>query len=195
MKAIATAILLFSCASGLAVAQTVATAPAAPATSAASVPAADRPTDDSIRQLLQIQKAQSILQRVAQQVDGSFTAMLNQQLQDKTLSDEDRQRIEAARERLKVLTGKVLTWENMEPMYLKIYGDSFSQSEIDSMIAFYSSPAGQAVVAKLPLVAQNTMAAMQQQMKSLMPQAQQIAKDTATEINSQHGKKAKPPAG
>ena len=63
------------------------------------------------------------------------------------------------------------------------------------MIAFYSSPAGQAVVAKLPLVAQNTMAAMQQQMKSLMPQAQQIAKDTATEINSQHGKKAKPPAG
>ena len=195
MKAIATAILLFSCASGLAVAQTAATAPAAPATSAASTPAADRPTDDSIRQLLQIQKAQSVLQQVARQVDGSFTAMLNQQLQDKTLSDEDRQRIEAARERLKVLTGKMLAWENMEPMYLKIYGDSFSQSEIDSMIAFYSSPAGQAVVAKLPLVAQNTMAAMQQQMKSLMPQAQQIAKDTATEINTQHNKKPKPSAG
>ena len=195
MKVIATAILALSCVSGLAIAQSPATAPAAPAASTATVPAADRPTDDSIRQLLQIQKAQSVMQQVARQVDASFTAMLSQQLQDKTLSDEDRQRIEAARDRLKTLTGKVLTWENMEPMYLKIYADSFSQSEIDSMIAFYSSPAGQAVVAKLPLVAQNTMAAMQQQMRSLMPQAQQIAKDTATEINAKHEKKAKPAAG
>jgi hypothetical protein len=192
MKVIATAILALSCVSGLAVAQTA--TPTSEAT-AATVPAADRPTDDSIRQLLQIQKAQSILQQVSRQMDGSFTAMLNQQLQDKTLSDEDRQRIEAARARLKELTGKVLTWENMEPMYLKIYGDTFSQSEIDSMIAFYSSPAGQAIVAKLPLVAQNTMAAMQQQMKSLMPQAQQIARDTASEINARHEKKAKPAAG
>jgi uncharacterized protein len=194
MKVIATAILVLSCASGLAIAQTTPATPAAAAATAA-VPAADRPTDDSIRQLLQIQKAQSVLQQVARQVDGSFTAMLNQQLQDKTLSDEDRQRIEAARARLQALTGKILTWENMEPMYLKIYGDSFSQSEIDSMIAFYSSPAGQAVVAKLPLVAQNTMAAMQKQMKELMPQAQQIAKDTATEINEKHTRSTKPSAG
>ncbi len=194
MRLIATAILVLSCASGLAIAQTTPSTPATPAATA-SVAAADRPTDDSIRQLLQIQKAQSVLQQVAKQVDGSFTAMLNQQLQDKTLSDDDRQRIEAARARLLTLTGKVLTWENMEPMYLKIYGDSFSQSEIDSMVAFYSSPAGQAVVAKLPLVAQNTMVAMQKQMKELMPQAQQIAKDTATEINEKHTKAAKPSAG
>ena len=89
----------------------------------------------------------------------------------------------------------MLTWENMEPTYLKIYEDSFSQSEVDSMIAFYSSPGGQAVVAKLPLVAQNTMQAMLQQMKSLMPQAQQIAKDTATAINTQHEKSNKKSSG
>jgi len=191
MKVIATALLMLSCASGLAIAQQAA-APAAPI---ASVPAADRPTDDSIRQLMQIQKTQNVLEQVAKQVDAQFTATLNQQLQNKTLSDDDRQRIEAARARLKAIIGKWLTWESMEPMYLKIYGDTFSQSEIDSMIAFYSSPAGQAVVAKLPLVAQNTIAAMHEQMKSLMPQVQQIAKDAATEINSQHSKGAKPSAG
>src|SRR5579871_5945517 len=123
MKVIATAVLVLSCASGLAIAQSTPATPAAPAS--AAVAAADRPSDDSIRQLLQIQKAQSVLQQVSKQLDGSFTAMLSQQLQDKTLSDDDRQRIEAARERLHTLTNKVLTWENMEPMYLKIYGDSF----------------------------------------------------------------------
>jgi len=191
MKVIATTLLMLSCASGLAIGQQAA-APAAPAT---TVPAADRPTDDSIRQLLQIQKAQTVLEQVARQVDAQFTATLNQQLQNKTLSDEDRQRIDDARARLKVITGKLLAWKSMEPMYLKIYGDTFSQSEIDSMIAFYSSPAGQAVVAKLPLVAQNTLNAMHEQMKSLMPQVQQIAKDAATAINNQHGKSGKPSAG
>jgi hypothetical protein len=189
MKVVATALLMLSCASGLAIAQQ---APAAPAT---SVPAADRPTDDSIRQLLQIMKAQTVIAQISKQMDATFTAMINQQIQNKTLSPEDQQRVEAGRERLKAITGKLLTWETMEPLYLKIYEDSFSQSEIDSMIAFYSSPAGQAIVAKLPLVAQNTLTAMQQQMKSLMPQAQQIAKDTATEINTQRGKSAKPSAG
>jgi hypothetical protein len=189
MKIIATALLMLSCASGLAIAQQTPTAPDA------SVPAADRPTDDSVRQLLQIQKAQNVLEQVSKQMDATFTAMINQQLQNKALSAEDQQRVEAGRTRLKAFTSKLLNWETMEPMYLKIYEDSFSQSEIDSMIAFYSSPAGQAVVAKLPLVAQNTLSAMQQQIKSLMPQAQQIAKDTAAEINTQHGKSAKPSAG
>jgi hypothetical protein len=36
---------------------------------------------------------------------------------------------------------------------------------------------------------------MQEQMKPLMPQAQQIAKDTATEINTKHGKSDKPSPG
>jgi uncharacterized protein len=194
VKVIATAIAIamLSGTSGLANAQSTPTAPTAPA---ATTPAADRPSDDSIRQLLQIQKAQSMLEQVSKQMDATFTAMINKQLENQTLSDDDKQRIEAARERLKALTGKMLTWENMEPMYLKIYGDSFSQSEVDSMIAFYSSPAGQAVVAKLPLVAQNTMTAMLQQMKTVMPQAQQIAKDTATAINTQHEKSSKKSSG
>jgi len=189
MKIIAMALLVLSCHLGLAIAQQAQAAPAP------SVPATDRPTDDSIRELLQIQHAQNVIAQISKQMDATFTAMINQQLQNKTLSPEDQERVQAGRERLQAITSKLLTWETMEPMYLKIYGDSFSQSEIDSMIAFYSSPAGQAVVAKLPLVAQNTLAAMQQQMKSLMPQAQQIAKDTATEINTTRGKSVKPSAG
>ena len=45
--------------------------------------------------MLQIQKAQKVIQKVAAQVDTMFTNMINQQLQNKTLSAEDQQRIEA----------------------------------------------------------------------------------------------------
>jgi len=193
MKIIATALLMLTCTSGVALAQQ---APAtAPTPAIPSVAPADRPTEASIQQLLQVQNSKHLVEVMGKQLDTMFTNMINQQTQGKNLTDEDKQRIAAGRERMKEIKDKIFTWEAMEPMFLKIYGESFSQSEVDSMIAFYSSPAGQSVVSKLPLVAQNTMAAMGEQMKSIAPQVQQIAKDTATAINTQHEKSDKHTSG
>jgi uncharacterized protein len=186
MKALVASILMLG---GLASGPALAQAPA-PATQAA-----DRPTDESVRQLLQIMQGGKIVQQAAAQLQTAFTAMLNKQLEGKSLSEEDRQRIAEARTRLKVITDKILTPETMEPIFVKVYADTFSQAEIDSLIGFYSSPAGQAIVAKLPLAAQNAMTATQQAMMSVMPQVQQIAKDTATQITSQHDKDAKHTTG
>lgn len=186
MKALVAAILMLS---ALVSGPVFAQAPA----QAAQTP--DRPTDDSVRQLLQIMQAQKVVQQAAGQVQTVFNGMLNKQLEGKTLSAEEQQRITNARARLKEFTDKMLNWEIMEPIYLKAYGETFSQAEIDSLIAFYSSPAGQAVVAKLPLAVQNAMAATQQAMMNLMPQVQQMAKDAATQITSQHGQDAKHTSG
>lgn len=191
MRIVATTLLMLSCASGVAIAQQAPAAAPATTTAAAAVSPADRPTEDSIRQLLQVQNSKHLIEVVNAQMDVMFTNLINQQTQGKTLTDEDKQRIAAGRERLKEIREKIFNWDAMEPMFLKIYADSFSQAEIDSMVAFYSSPAGQAVIAKLPLVTQNTMAIMQERLKSIAPQTQQIAKDTATEINAKHDKSDK----
>ena len=193
MKIIATALLMLTCTSGIALAQQ---APAtAPPPAILSVAPADRPTEASVQQLLQVQNSKHLVEVMNKQLDTMFTNMINQQLQGKNLTDEDKQRVAAGRERLNEIRNKIFTWETMEPMFTKIYSESFSQAEVDSMIAFYSSPAGQSIVAKLPLVAQNTMVNMQEQMKSLVPQIQQIAKDTATAINTQHEKSDKHTSG
>ena len=193
MKIIATALLMLTCTAGIALAQQ---APAtAPPPAILSVAPADRPTEASVQQLLQVQNSKHLVEVMNKQLDTMFTNMINQQLQGKNLTDEDKQRVAAGRERLNEIRNKIFTWETMEPMFTKIYSESFSQAEVDSMIAFYSSPAGQSIVAKLPLVAQNTMVNMQEQMKSLVPQIQQIAKDTATAINTQHEKSDKHTSG
>ena len=189
--ATATALLMLSCTSGLAMAQQT-PAPAAPLP---SVPAADRPTEDSVRQLLQIMHAKTVVGQMAKQMDTYFDTMLKQQVANKTLSAEDQKKVDEGRARMKELMGKVLSWDTMEPVYLTTYENSFSQSEIDSMIGFYGSPAGQAVIAKLPLAMQNAMGALQGQIKDLMPQIQQVAKDTATAINSQHDKSDRKSSG
>jgi hypothetical protein len=189
--ATATALLMLSCTSGLVMAQQT-PAPAAPLP---SVPAADRPTEDSVRQLLQVMHAKTVLSTIAAQMDTYFDNVLKQQVANKTLSAEDQKKVDEGRARMKELMGKVLSWDTMESVYLTTYENSFSQSEIDSMIGFYGSPAGQAVIAKLPLAMQNAMGAMQGQLKELIPQIQQVAKDTATAINSEHNKADKKSAG
>ena len=81
-----------------------------------------------------------------------------------------------------------MTWEKMEPMYLRIYRTSLSQSEVDGMIAFYQTPAGQAVINKLPLILQNSMAEVGQMMGPMIQRAEQMQKELATQMQAQKAK-------
>ncbi len=53
-------------------------------------------------------------------------------------------------------------------MFTEIYQESFSQEEIDGLIAFYASPAGRAYIDKMPLVMQKTMTVMQSRMPAMI---------------------------
>ena len=78
----------------------------------------------------------------------------------------------------------LLRWDSMESLYLKVYGDTFSQQEIDGMTAFYASPAGQAVIAKMPLAVKSSMSEMQERVRGMIPKIQQMAKETADQVKS-----------
>ncbi len=74
-----------------------------------------------------------------------------------------------------------MNWGKMKPQYVKMYADTFTQEEIDGLNAFYSSPAGQAYLAKMPLLMQHSMQLMQVQMQTLMPRMMQIMQDARTQ--------------
>src|SRR5262249_25739420 len=112
-------------------------------------------------------------------------------LEGKDLTAEQKEEIEARRQKLAGLVKQMLSWESMEQMYLKVYGETFTQQEIDGMTAFYSSPTGHAVVAKLPLAMKNSMLHMQQRMQSMIPQIQQLAKEAADGVKAQDAAKKK----
>ncbi len=57
------------------------------------------------------------------------------------------------------------------------------------MIAFYKTPAGQALVNKSPLMAQNMMSEMQAAMRPLMQQIGQIKREADQEIKALPAKK------
>lgn len=153
--------------------------------SGSAVPAEQKPTEESIRHLLDVMQAKLLMQTAVKQVDATYKATVTKMLDGKTLTPEQEKTLEAGEARMRDLMHDILSWESMEPMYLRVYANTFSQSEIDSMVDFYSSAAGHAVIVKLPLAMQNTMAEMQEHIRALVPKMQQVAKETADQIKSQ----------
>jgi hypothetical protein len=152
-------------------------------------------SDESIHHLLDVMQARKIVETMSQQMDSMFAGMVNKLLEDKDLTPEQQKEIQARREKARDLAKQMLSWDSMERGYMKVYAETFTQSEVDAMTAFYTSPAGHAVMMKLPLVAKNSMAAMQERMKSLVPQLQQMAKETAEQVKAQDAGTAKRKAG
>jgi hypothetical protein len=74
-----------------------------------------------------------------------------------------------------------LTSEDIHTAALRIYGEIFTADELHAMATFYSSPAGQAVATKLPIVQQKIMAELRPQMLQVMPKIQQLMRDFATQ--------------
>ena len=64
-------------------------------------------------------------------------------------------------------------------MYVKIYAESLDQADVDGLIAFYQTPAGQAMLSKMPLVAQKSMEAVREMMGSVLPRIESALKDAA----------------
>ncbi len=130
------------------------------------------PSDDSLRTLFRLMNAESLVEGAYAQLEPSIRQSMAQASAGKTLTDEQRKVLELAPQRLSALLRSELSWDKMLPVQMQIYRESFEQHEIDGLITFYSSPAGQAFVNKMPLVMQKSMTMMQGTMQQVMPKLQ-----------------------
>ena len=145
-----------------------------------------RPSEESVQRLLDVIQAKKVLQTVSDQMDANYAAMVKRELGGpQNLTPEQQNSIDTRRKAATDMIRKLLSWDSMDALYLKVYQETFSQTEIDGMLEFYSTPAGQAVIAKLPLAAKNTMSEMQQRVQQMMPKLQEMAKETAEQVKAQ----------
>jgi uncharacterized protein len=90
-------------------------------------------------------------------------------------------------QKVKALLKEMLDWNKLEAIYVRVYQKSFTQTEIDSLIAMYQTPGGQTLLNKMPLVMQNTMGEMQQLMQPMMERLRQKQQQIAAAIQRSKG--------
>jgi hypothetical protein len=80
-----------------------------------------------------------------------------------------------------------LSWSVLEPEYTRLYQEVFTEAELREMIAFYQTPLGQKMLARMPtlmtksneLASRRIQAAMPQLMQRLQAAMQENAKTKA----------------
>ena len=134
------------------------------------------PSEQSILTLLDLTQAQSMLESSMGNMEKMVRQGMVQASAGKELTDEQKRVLEVAPGKIVAAMREQLNWDTLKPMYLTIYKESFDQTEIDGLIAFYRSPIGQSFIAKMPVVMQKTVGLMQQQMQQFLPRLQESMK-------------------
>lgn len=70
-----------------------------------------------------------------------------------------------------------MDWQKLKPDYIKLYADVFEEEEIDGMVAFYKTPAGHAMIEKMPTLLARSTEIAQRQMAGIMPEIQKTVED------------------
>jgi uncharacterized protein len=138
------------------------------------------PSDASIQQLLTLTNARQLLDQVKGQIDAMMAAVAAQQGQ--TLTPERQAVLDRMQARMTAVVTETMSWDFLEPIYLRTYRASLTQHELDGMIAFYASAAGQAYIHKMPLIMQNVMVEMQSIIKPMQDKLAEIQKQTIQEL-------------
>lgn len=156
---------------------------------AAATTASQPPSAASIQELLQVTQSHKMLDAMKARMDGMMRQASEQALAGQPADAGEQKIMDAQMAKLSTLMKNQLSWDSLEPMYVDIYRQSFTQKEVDDMIAFYKSPSGQSMVAKMPAVMGQVMQTMQGKMATLAPQLRQISEDTASQLKAYEASK------
>jgi hypothetical protein len=99
-------------------------------------------------------------------MDQSFNTTLDQQIQQMP-------QLAPYRNVLESFYREQMDWKTLEPEFTKLYLDVFSESELREMIAFYQTPLGQKMQAKMPLLMAKSSELTTRRLQAAMPQLTQ----------------------
>lgn len=147
------------------------------------------PTEASIKQLLEVSQSHKLVDSVMLQMETLMQQTIAQTTKGQTIPAKVQKDIDKRRDELVAMMKDLLDWKKVEPVYVRIYQKTFTQPEVDGMIAFYKTPAGQAVIAKMPWAMQTTMDEVQGLMGPAMQKLQQMQQDIVAELKAENKNK------
>ncbi|WIH05247.1 DUF2059 domain-containing protein [Xanthomonas translucens pv. graminis] len=153
----------------------------------AAAPAlAEPPSDGDINRLLSASRAQNMLDSMLPQIEAMQRQQFAQLTAQRPLDAAQQQKVQQIQERTQATVRKALSWQEMRPLYVSLYKQSFSRQDVLAMAEFYESPAGQSMLDKTPQLMQNLMGAIQQKITPLFADLQ---KDLEQTVNTAPAKK------
>lgn len=126
--------------------------------------------DAKIEELFKVTKVDQLQDQVVDQMRGILANMFDQP----GVPAEVRAYRKELEDEVFVLIKKRINWQDMKPQFLKVYSEVLTDEEVDSLLAFYKTPGGTALLQKMPVLMKRGMEIGQSQMKDVIPEVQQV---------------------
>jgi hypothetical protein len=146
--------------------------------------AGSEPSDASVKQLLEIMQMHKSLNMIGAQMDNMMQKAAEQAANGHPLSSNAKQSVARCRDDLHVTIRDDLSWDKMEPVYVEIYQNTFTQNEINALIAFYKTPLGKSIVVKLPEAMKTAELQTLQTVNQMMNRIREMQREVAEDVQS-----------
>ena len=161
---------------------------------AAPVGRAAPPTALSVDLLLAAAKTEKTLESMTASLDKQIRAGVEKAISGQALTAQDRRLLDALRAKMTTAIADQLSWPKVRALYAQVYADTFTQEEVDGLIAFYSSPVGQSYAEKQTELTQNIGVAMQGRVGPVVRELRAAVNDTLEQIEAAHSTDAAAPS-
>jgi hypothetical protein len=134
------------------------------------------------RQMFELAHIDQLTTQMMNQVFEQLRGGMMQQIAGVQMNSQQQKVMDEFAARLQTLLTDSVGWKVLEPDFAKLYADTYTDEELDGILAFYRSPAGQAMVAKTPTLAAASAAISQKRVQSIAPRIRQLALQYQSEI-------------
>ena len=141
--------------------------------------------DASIGKLLTLAHAKTLHESVISDTDEMIDSTIKPMMQRQNLSPKQKSLIDSFIVKYKGIVKEELSWQKMMPSYIQIYRDTFTEQEINELIAFYESPTGKMFLTKIPVIMNKTSDLMREKIISIMTRMDSALTETMKEMAKQ----------
>jgi uncharacterized protein len=147
------------------------------------------PSDESIRQMFTLARSEETMNGMKPQLDAMIAASMKEVSHGKEITPERQAILDRMRDKIVAAYNETFGFESMQLILIRVYQATYTQDEVDGLIAFYKTTAGQALINKSPLLMQNLMGEMQAAMRPVMQRIGQIKNQADQELKGLSEKK------
>jgi hypothetical protein len=142
------------------------------------------PTEESVNALLVATKTGRTLETMYRLMGQSMRRAMDLELQGKELTDAQKRVLDDMLAQFDTALREEMSWDKVRPMFVEIYRDTFTQEEVDGLLAFYRSKLGAVLIDKMPVVMQKSSAATQARLLPLINRMNTTMKKTIADLNA-----------
>ncbi|OIR03732.1 hypothetical protein GALL_141490 [mine drainage metagenome] len=146
---------------------------------------AAQPSDASVKELLELSGSAHQIEAAKAQFSGMEANAIQQALKGHEITPDIQKILEDSAAKASSIINSTLDWAKVEPLFVKAYQATLTQDEVNGIVAFYKTPAGKAMVQKLPVLMQQTMMEMRPQLGAMMGQLKQVQQQTALKLQAE----------